>query len=196
MIKFVLFDWGGVLAYGGHSFWKTIQEMLGVKIDEKHMAEYKKLRIGINTGRLTEEEFAAGFNNLTGAEVSSAVWNIQEIVSIRPEMEEFVRGLKSRGLRVGIISNMNKMTASSIRKRGGYNSFDMVINSCDVGVLKPSPEIYDIALQKIGATPDDCVFIDDLAANLVYPESIGVKTVLAVSPNQTIRDVESLVGEA
>ena len=60
--------------------------------------------------------------------------------------------------------------------------------------MKPGREIYDIALDRAGENPEKCVFIDDLEANLVYPASLGMKTILGVNSKQIIDDVSKILG--
>lgn len=194
MITTVFFDWGGVLASGGHSFWKTVQEKMGVTISENQAEAFKSLRIGLNTGKLSEAEFSEELEILTGIAVPDIIWQMSDVVNILPEMQEFALELKSRGFQIGIISNMSSAMAGNIKGSGGYDPFSIVVNSCEVGFMKPSREIYDLAIKRAGAHPEKAIFIDDLEANLEYPISLGMKTVLGLNPNQIINDVNRLLG--
>ena len=49
--------------------------------------------------------------------------------------------------------------------------------SGDVGVRKPSDEIYKILLSKADANPEDCVFVDDRDKNLIPAQNLGMKVV-------------------
>lgn len=194
MITTVFFDWGGVLASGGHSFWKTVQDIMGVTIEEKDAGAFKNLRIGLNTGKLSEDDFSKGLKKITGVEVPDSIWRVKDVINILPEMEKFALHLKSKGVNIGIISNMNKLMVGNINGSGGYDPFSVVVNSCEVGFMKPGNEIYDIALECVNEKPENCIFIDDLEANLVYPDSLGMKTVLGVNSKQIIKDVSKILG--
>ncbi len=194
MITTVFFDWGGVLASGGHSFWKTVQDRMGVTINESDIEDFKLLRVGLNSGKIPEEEFSKGLEKITGVNVPGSIWEMSDVVNILPEMRQFALSLKDNGYKIGVISNMSKVMVSNINGSGGYDPFSVVINSCEVGFMKPGREIYDIALDRAGEHPEKCLFIDDLEANLVYPASLGMKTVLGVNSKQIIEDVSKILG--
>ena len=88
--------------------------------------------------------------------------------------------LSEKGIRVCLISN-----ADVIDKIGWDSSplnkyFEHTIFSCDVGVLKPDKEIYDIGLKKMGVEAENAVFIGDGGSReLQGAREIGLKTILA-----------------
>lgn len=59
----------------------------------------------------------------------------------------------------------------------------MVI-SADVRAIKPEPEIYHIMLDKIGRPASECLFIDDLLANIEQAKRMGFVTIHFTSPEQ------------
>jgi len=56
--------------------------------------------------------------------------------------------------------------------------FHSVIISADVKLSKPDPEIYHLALNKLEASPEECLFIDDSQENIIAAEKIGIKSFL------------------
>ena len=57
-----------------------------------------------------------------------------------------------------------------------FKSFDQIIFSCDVGLRKPDPRIYEITLQKLKRDAGECVFIDDKKRNTDAAEKLGMKS--------------------
>ncbi len=53
----------------------------------------------------------------------------------------------------------------------------MHVVSEQVGLAKPDPGIYQLALDRLGLPPERCVFADDQAANLVPAVAAGIATV-------------------
>jgi putative hydrolase of the HAD superfamily len=51
-----------------------------------------------------------------------------------------------------------------------------VLVSCQIGVRKPAPEAFRLALARYGARPEDAFFVDDSAANVAGAASIGITT--------------------
>jgi HAD superfamily hydrolase (TIGR01509 family) len=62
----------------------------------------------------------------------------------------------------------------------------MVISG-EVGHVKPHPEIFQILLERIGRTAEECLFIDDSLTNIQQAQKIGFATVHFQSPEQ-LRD--------
>jgi FMN phosphatase YigB (HAD superfamily) len=63
-----------------------------------------------------------------------------------------------------------------------------------VGIRKPSPEIYELGAKEIGLEPGQCVFVDDLPFNLKPAAELGMATVHHSSSEQTIAELEQLLG--
>lgn len=90
-----------------------------------------------------------------------------------------LKKLKSRGKRLGLISN-----ADVTEKYGWEDSplreyFDCAIFSCDVGYVKPDKEIYEMCLQRLGAVPQEALFVGDGGSNeLEGAKTLGITTVL------------------
>ncbi|PIR04638.1 MAG: hypothetical protein COV57_03370 [Candidatus Liptonbacteria bacterium CG11_big_fil_rev_8_21_14_0_20_35_14] len=62
--------------------------------------------------------------------------------------------------------------------------FDEVIISAEVGINKPDPKIYSLALDKIKSNPEESIFIDDLEKNLEPAKKLGIATILYENPKQ------------
>ena len=55
--------------------------------------------------------------------------------------------------------------------------FDEVIESSVIGLRKPDPEIYTLVCSKLGLEPSECIFIDDIGANLKPAQAMGMWTI-------------------
>lgn len=83
------------------------------------------------------------------------------------------------------------------------NYFDVYIASAEVGMRKPSRDIYDLAIQRLdefdkqkggkGIKPEDVVFLDDIGENLKMGREVGMKTI-RVQLGKTCRAVKELEG--
>ena len=56
--------------------------------------------------------------------------------------------------------------------------FDVQVISCEVGLRKPDPEIYHLAADRLGLSPERCAFVDDLDHNVGVAEELGMFGVL------------------
>jgi putative hydrolase of the HAD superfamily len=86
-----------------------------------------------------------------------------------------------------------------IEKFGLRDIFDAFLSSCWLGVRKPTPRIYTVALAVAQAPPERSLFIDDRPQNLAPAAARGMQTILYENPNQlasALRDSGLLAGEA
>ncbi len=87
----------------------------------------------------------------------------------------FLTGLRAQGIPVALVSNCGDTTRSLLEDLGVVPLADAVILSCEVGSMKPSPDIYVCALEELGVAATDAVFIDDQPGFCVGAEAVGVR---------------------
>ncbi len=75
-----------------------------------------------------------------------------------------------------------------------HGLFDEIIESSVVGIRKPEPRFYEIACERLGAEPAECVFLDDLGINLKPARAMGMQTIKVLGPEQAIADLEAVLG--
>ncbi|XP_058434770.1 bifunctional epoxide hydrolase 2 isoform X3 [Marmota monax] len=72
--------------------------------------------------------------------------------------------------------------------------FDFLIESCQVGMVKPEPQIYKFVLDTLKAKPSEVVFLDDVGTNLKPARDLGMVTVLVHDTNTALRELERVTG--
>lgn len=109
------------------------------------------------------------------------------------ELVEYVRHLKESGrCRVGILSNIGERAFEELFDDAA-SLFDAVILSYKEGMVKPNPEIFQLAAQRMGLAPDQCVMVDDLADNCAGAEITGMKSIQHTSNARTIESLHKLL---
>lgn len=73
-----------------------------------------------------------------------------------------------------------------------FDLFDDMVISGQVKVIKPDPAIYRLLLEKIGRPAEECVFIDDSAANITAAQTLGFTGIQFHSPMQLERELNNL----
>jgi epoxide hydrolase-like predicted phosphatase len=73
------------------------------------------------------------------------------------------------------------------------DAFDKIIISAEVGMTKPDQRIYRLALERIGAEPQEAVFIDDFTWNIDGARKAGLHTIHFQYPDQARADLEQLL---
>jgi putative hydrolase of the HAD superfamily len=87
--------------------------------------------------------------------------------------------LKKRGLKLGLISNIEKDMSATLEKLGLSARLDIVVTSQDAGFTKPQPEIFRYALEKSGIKPDEAVYVgDQYQVDVIGAEGAGMEGIL------------------
>ncbi|MBS1675261.1 MAG: HAD family phosphatase [Actinobacteria bacterium] len=103
-------------------------------------------------------------------------------IQLDEAMFDLVDDLRASGLRTGLLSNSWGNDYPHERLRA---SFDHLVISGDVGMRKPQPEIYELALRGLDVEPQSVVFVDDVALNIAAASSLGMRTIHHSSPVTT-----------
>lgn len=89
-----------------------------------------------------------------------------------PETHDVLRTLHAKS-RLGIISNAPPRLNDALDRLGLTGYFEVIVNSSLVGVSKPEPAIYEIALAEMQVPAEVCAFVDDLPPNIAAAEHLG-----------------------
>jgi epoxide hydrolase-like predicted phosphatase len=73
------------------------------------------------------------------------------------------------------------------------DAFDHIVISAEVGVLKPDPLIYHLALNGLGVAPNETIFIDDLIENVVGALDIGMQAIHFRTTEQVTSELQALL---
>jgi HAD superfamily hydrolase (TIGR01509 family) len=65
-----------------------------------------------------------------------------------------------------------------LRELAIHDLFDAVVSSAEEGLAKPEAEIYRRAAERIGLSPEACVFVDDAEANVRAAEAVGMRGIV------------------
>jgi putative hydrolase of the HAD superfamily len=108
------------------------------------------------------------------------------------QMYAAVASLRTAGLRTGLLSNSWGSDGYPHEVFG--DMYHAVVISGDVGMRKPEERIFRHATDLLGLAPGECVFIDDIEANVQAAEAVGMCGVLHTEPEATVRRLGDLLG--
>jgi HAD superfamily hydrolase (TIGR01509 family) len=101
-------------------------------------------------------------------------WNSPE-----PQAPEALALLRRAGLRAAVISNSNGSIRSILSALGLTEHLDFVIDSAEVGVEKPNPKIFQLALSRAGVAPTEAAYVGDLySIDIRGARAAGMRAVL------------------
>lgn len=195
MIKAVLFDYYGVISMikvTGDGFVPRMAKAFGVNQDAAQKIREKYWR-ELQIGSLSEEAFWENVEKDLGKTLSAEqrnIWTSDEERAPNEHILDLAEELRDKGYITGIFSNVMPHSLEALRKASVYEGFDPVLLSCEDGMVKPEPDFYQLALQKLDLPAQEVLFIDDQERNLIPAREIGMKTILAKDPQQIIHDVK------
>jgi putative hydrolase of the HAD superfamily len=207
-IRGVIIDWGGVVT---RPLPNTIDAWLQAEqIDRDSytavMRSWVSAAYGdgadnpvhaLERGECTDEEFeaalAAQLTHVDGRPVvpDGLLARMFAAGTLENAMLDLIRALRQAGLRTALLSNS---WGDDYRRDLFPELFDVVVISAEVGMRKPEERIFRHTAELLGLEPEECVFIDDVAANIAAAEAIGLVGVHHREPGPTAVRLTELLG--
>jgi putative hydrolase of the HAD superfamily len=105
-------------------------------------------------------------------------------------MADAVRQVRDAGYKTALLTNISREGEAIWRNLFPVDElFDLVIDSSKVGLRKPDPEIYRLTCDRLGVSPDRCLFIDDLLCNVEAATALGMQTIQCLDPVEAADEV-------
>lgn len=99
-----------------------------------------------------------------------------------PGAQQTLRQLADSGYRLALVSNTfmsPEVLDENLAEAGLLDFFDTRVYSCDVGLMKPHPRIFETALRRIGTPAEEALFVGDrMDADIRGAGRVGMTTVL------------------
>ncbi len=108
------------------------------------------------------------------------------------ELVNYIRTLRPR-YKTGVISNAWPDTREYLTTNKLADAFDILVISAEVGVMKPDPKIYQIALDQLQVQPGESVFIDDTAPNVEAARAHGMRGILFRDPARALNELKEMM---
>jgi epoxide hydrolase-like predicted phosphatase len=183
MIKAFIFDFGGVLAltedYTPRHAW---DERLGLPTGSVERAvHHSDIWIQAQLGRITPRAYWNGVAELLYMRKEDVGELRRDYFSgdrLNYKLVALIRDLRGKSYPVALLSNESVQLESRLREYGIYDLFDHILISALMGMMKPDPTVYRVALQAVHASPDEAVFIDDSLVNVRGAQPLGIHTIL------------------
>ena len=112
-----------------------------------------------------------------GSDFKTAKSRMLEAVTYQEQVAptaELIAELKAAGYRLFVLSNMSKDYIEFLRKMPVFQHFEGEIVSCEVGLIKPEREIYNLLLDRYNLVPEQTMFIDDRKPNVDAAAEVGI----------------------
>lgn len=173
MIKIIAFDLGDVLVkdtlkHLGNKYWTS-------KISASSKQKFLNALHEVDTGKRNEHYLIKAFQeNLAPTLTIGQIEKHMKNTKLLPPWK-LMKQL-SKNYPIAILTNNYKNGPANIQKllKIDLSPYHLV-NSAKVGVRKPFPKFFEIALKKLKINPAELIFIDDRPANVKGAKAVGIK---------------------
>jgi putative hydrolase of the HAD superfamily len=154
----------------------------------------------LERGECTDEEFeqllAAELRHIDGRPVLADRLLARMFAAgvLQAEMLDLVRSLRQAGLRTALLSNSWGSSGFAYPRDLIAELFDVVVISAEVGMRKPEEGIFRHTAALLGLEPQECVFIDDVEANVTAAQAIGLAALHHRESAATLAQLADLIG--
>lgn len=201
-VRTLLIDFGGVLTVPIHRAFRALGADAGLDSDAalQVLASHDGARRALaehEMGRLDDEgfedAFAAALVEAGGrVEPRGLLAGLARYMDLDEPMVDLVREVRAAGVPVALVSN--SLGRDCYARVDLDELFDVTVISGQVGVRKPSRQIYRIACERLGVAPGQCVLVDDLEHNLVGAARLGIDGIHHRTADETIPRVRAALG--
>lgn len=192
-LKAVIFDYGKVL-----SLPPTEEQWLKMSTRfQEPVQEFQKIYWGhrekLDRGTLDNAAYWKAVGKDCGFVVSDA--EAEELIdhdntqwtNTSTEVLGLARDLHRADFRTAILSNMERRMLRAMREKLKWlDEFDVQIYSCEIGMVKPEPEIYLYCCGRLGCHPDEALFLDDKKVNVEGAKRAGMQSYVFHSAADTV----------
>ena len=209
-LRGVITDWGGVLT---SPILATVRAW--IEVDDIDVNSYRAVMKSwiaqaydadgdsnpihaLERGECSAAEFerilAARLDRIDGGSVAAeGLLQRMFAASVRvPAMYDLIRALRRAGLRTAMLSN--SWGCDEYPRADFPGLFDAVVISGEVGMRKPEEGIFLYAARALGLAPAECVFIDDMEANVAAAAGCGMTGLLHTGAQSTAAALRGLLG--
>lgn len=104
-------------------------------------------------------------------------------IALRPGIAELIRSGRAAGLRLAIATttsrpNIDALVRATLGGEAG-DLFDAIAAGDEVGAKKPAPDVYLLALERLGLPPENAVALEDSVNGLMSARAAGLRCVVS-----------------
>lgn len=198
-MKNIVFDLGGVVLDWNpgkvRNEFKRNLELPCFLFDSGFFQEYWT---EFDRGTYTEEEMIGKMSLLSGFSFSDCrefMEYIKHSLVDIPRTVELIRRLSEKGFSLYCLSNMSHEFYDYLKDREVFRYFDGQIISAHEGMVKPDEDIFNLLLDRFGLKPHECLFIDDLPANVRTAAELGFHTVLFADKEKGYQAIDRFIAD-
>ena len=196
MKKIILIDFDGVIRHWQGNLIEFAENRLDLPIGTLFSVAFSKpLLLPTITGQKShaqwikqvQQQLVSKFNSQIGRELVDAWENttasidskfIESIISVSPNSK------------LVLVTNATDKLSQDIHDSNLNGVFDLIINSSDLLVAKPDEAFFRKAIELVGGTFNDCIFIDDTFKNVQTAQELGIQSLHHKAVDETLEFIK------
>lgn len=188
-MKACIFDLDGVLVDTCELHYETLNQAISTVVGEKFVIsrhEHETVYNGLSTRMKLEKMTGLSTESRSKIYDRKQELTTEAFSTLLPSsrLQEMLAGLRSRGYRIACASNCIRNTVHTVLYRLGVHSlFDVILSNEDVECPKPAPDIYRLAMDRLGVTPDETLIFEDSYVGLRAAVASGAGVHYVRSPS-------------
>ena len=159
-----------------------------------HSVEWAQMDLGVLTEETAEPLILQRIPERLKEQVRHLLTRWWEKRTLIPGMGELLEELKRKGYKLYLLSNASIWHHQYWPTFPVSRLFDGELISCDYGIIKPNPKIYQLFTEKYRLDPGECLFVDDLTANVAAAIQCGWKGIVFQGEADELRKSLALYG--
>lgn len=198
-VRNVIFDLGGVVLD-----WNPDQIVSRLQPQPELRASLKEAVFGhadwrlFDRGTLTESDLIERLQARVGGtrqQMAAILDAVRDSLVEKPDTVELIRALQAQGTPLYCLSNMPATVYAHLRRRHTFwDAFSGIVISGEVQMMKPEPEVFMHLLATFNLRAEECVFVDDLRANIDSALLCGLRAIWFKDADQCRRELNQILG--
>jgi len=198
-IKAVIFDFGGVLVGMIDDRPRLkLAEQLGVPLSRlDDLVFYSKSAQKASKGEIKVGQHWQAVGEALGIKPDDMpkfleqYWSADDVNWV---LLDYIKSLHPH-FKVGLLSNAWDDLRETMHTRWDIDGlFDELIISAEVGLVKPDPRVFHLALDRLGVEAPEAVFIDDMQVNVEAARQLGMAGIQFLDTRQTLVELQAMLG--
>lgn len=200
-IRALLVDYGGVLTNPLPETITRYAQLTGLSLEELAIAQTRVGRqlgmppmAALETASISEARFLAmmsdALRDMTGRTMDVEHFHEQWFAGRVPNHAfiDHLRGI--RHIRLAMVTNNVREWRPFWQANVPDGLFGVIVDSSEERVRKPDPKFFEIALERVGHAPHECLLIDDTAENCAAATTLGIRAIRFENTAQAIAAID------
>ncbi len=185
-MKIILFDFFGVLST--FVYMKVIKKFIA----EQEQSEWIKKLDVLDIGNISENDLVKQISEKSGVSQDEIWIEVKNAPKVNYELFDFIEKSLIGKYKVGLLTNIPRTLIERIIPEK-LQIFDPILISSDLRLIKPSKEIFNMAIQRCGCLPGEILFIDDGEKNIEVAKSLGLQGIVYKDFSSFLEEIKKCI---